>query len=366
VLVSTAPRAADELDWSVGLRGSYSSSSVSGGSFEAVVAPEVSLTLGGEGATLTLGAGAALAVDLVGNVRVADMHVSLDGNVALSADTTLAGSADLSLTQAAPGSPAVLTDTASAPLLFTGTAAGSATTHLGPLELSARISGGRVIEGDETLYDATVIDHADGSSWRDGAGLRVGFAMSPLLTVFADASVDDTRYDAASPSLGVLLDHRIYVLRGGVGYAQGEAVSAEVSGGRAIIDYTDGTLADAGAWVASASVKLVPDEGLTLGATLDTTVAPSGSVAGDTDVAYVVGGNAAYAVNPWLTLRGSAGASATQTVAAGLWSWGYSAGAGLDLTTSEHVAWSADYLFTHDGSGPEDIHRATIGLTIKR
>jgi hypothetical protein len=65
-------------------------------------------------------------------------------------------------------------------------------------------------------------------------------------------------------------------------------------------------------------------------------------------------------------VRGSAGATATQTLGAGTLTFGYGAGAGIDLATSAHTLWSADYLFTHDGGGPEDIHRATLGLTIRR
>jgi hypothetical protein len=357
--------AADGFDWSVGLRGSYSSSSVSGGSFEAVVAPEASVTLGGEGATLTLGAGAELAVDLAGNARLADVHASADGSYVIDSASSLKGSADLSLTQAAPGSPLVPTNTAIAPLTLTGTAEGSGTTRLGPVELTARVNGARVIQGDETLYDATVVGHADDSYWRDGAGLRVGVQMSPLLTVFADGAISDQAFDAASPSLMVRLDNRTYTLRGGVSYSQGSMMDAEASVGRAFIDYGDGSLTDAQAWVAGGSIRVTPDDIVSLEASLDTSIGPSGSVAGDTDVDYELRGNASYAINSWLTLRTSAGATATQTIGAGTTSFGYGAGAGLDLATGSHVTWSADYLFTRDTSVPEDIHRVTVGLKVK-
>ena len=76
-----------------------------------------------------------------------------------------------------------------------------------------------------------------------------------------------------------------------------------------------------------------------------------------------------YQVNPWLTLRGSTGAYRTVTLAAGAIDWGYSAGAGLDLASSRHVVWSADYLFTHDDSsinGRNDTHAVTVGVTVKK
>lgn len=358
--------AADGIDWSVGLRGSYASSSASGGSFEAVAAPEASITLEGEGATLTLGAGAELALDAAGNARFADVHASADGTYAIDPDTSLTGSVDVSLTQEAPGPPILPTNTAIAPLVLTGTAEGSGTTRFGPLDLAARVNGSRVLQGDETLYDASVVGHASDSYWRDGAGLRAGFAMSPLLTAFVDAAVSDQFFDAASPSLAVFLDNRVYTVRGGVAYSQGSVISAEASVGQAFIDYGDGTLIDQSAWIADGAIKITPNDTLTLTAALESTIAPSASIAGDTDVDYALSGNATYVVNSWLTLRGSAGATATQTLGAGTVTFGYGAGAGIDLATSGHAVWSADYAFTHDGAGPEDIHRATLGLMIRR
>jgi hypothetical protein len=357
--------AADAFDWSLGLRGSYASSSVSGGAFEAVAAPEVSLTLGGAGASLTLGTGAELAVDALGQARLADVHASADGTYAIDSTSSLAGSVDLALTQAAPGSPLSPTNTAVAPLTLRGTAEGSGTTRLGPLEVTAGVNGARRVEGQETLYDATVLDHADDSYWRDGATLRVGLAMSPLLTVFAEGAVSDQHFDAATPALAAFLDNRTYTLRGGVSYTQGSLMTAEISAGRGFLDYSDAGLSDGQAWVAGGFIKVTPDDTVELGAALDTAIGPSDTVSGDIDAEYTLSGTASYAVNPWLTLRSSAGARATQVLGTGSLVVGYSAGAGLDLMASAHATWSADYLFTHDGGGPEDTHTVTVGLRIK-
>jgi len=116
-------------------------------------------------------------------------------------------------------------------------------------------------------------------------------------------------------------------------------------------------------------VTFTPDETTTLVGSLNTSLAPSTVVSGDTDVGYTLSGTAKYQVNPWLTLRGSAGAYRTVTLAAGAIDWGYSAGAGLDLASSRHVVWSADYLFTHDDSsinGRNDTHAVTVGVTVKK
>jgi opacity protein-like surface antigen len=76
-----------------------------------------------------------------------------------------------------------------------------------------------------------------------------------------------------------------------------------------------------------------------------------------------------YVVNPWLTLRSSASWTRTLTLGNGRNAWGYSAGAGLDLMTSRHVVWTADYLFNHDVPAVDpasDTHTVTVGVKFKR
>jgi hypothetical protein len=154
-----------------------------------------------------------------------------------------------------------------------------------------------------------------------------------------------------------------------VSYTDPGNLTAEASVGRAWLDYTDPVLTDQPAWVADASVSLTPDETLTLSGALETSLGPSTDTPGDTDVGYTLTGEARYLVNPWLTLRGSAGADRTVTLGTGGIDWGYSAGAGFDWATSRHLFWSADYLFTHDDSssnGITDTHAVTVGVTVKR
>ena len=117
------------------------------------------------------------------------------------------------------------------------------------------------------------------------------------------------------------------------------------------------------------SVSFTPDETTTLSAALNTSLMPSDKVDGDTDANYTLTGTARYMVNPWLTLRGSAGANYTRTLGSGDTDWGYGLGAGFDLSTSRHVVWSADYLFAHDDStidGIKDSQTVTLGVLFKK
>ena len=65
----------------------------------------------------------------------------------------------------------------------------------------------------------------------------------------------------------------------------------------------------------------------------------------------------------------NSGKAATAGAGAGSWAASETAGAGLDLQTSRHLVWSADYLFSHDVPAVDpasDTHRVTVGVTIKR
>lgn len=351
-----------DVDWSVALRGGYTSNTGGGSAFASVV-PRVELTMQGATAATTLGADAELTVDDPAAVRLGLVHTRAATRLGLDENTALEGSVDLSYAQLAANDSDLPANTAVAPYEITGDAAGSATTRMGAFDLTARAGARRFIDGPTTLADNTVIDNASQSYWRAGGGLRAGFEISPLVTVFADGSVTAQAFDAPSSTLLVPLDNRVYELRGGATFSPNALVSAEISAGRVWLDYSAGSLADAGDWVYDASVEFRPDETMTLRAGLATSIGPSDVVAGDTDVAYALTASASYGVNPWLLLRGNAAWTGTNTLAAGTFGSSYSAGLGFDLATSAHTVWTGDYAFAHKGT---DTHTVTVGLTIRR
>ena len=360
-----------DLDWSVGLRGSYTNDSVTGKRYEAIVAPEISLTRPNANGTTSLSSGAELSVDQNKAVRVDDLHASAAADFQLDQDTLLKGSFDLSVTQGSPfdSNSSLPTNTAIAPREFTGTATGSAARKLGKFTLTGTLTGERFIEGPTTLTDTSTVDNTDQSFWLGTATLRSALDFTPHVSVFVEGSESYQKFDAASPTLLTFLDGRTLTLRGGVSYTQEGTLAAEASVGRAWLDYADPSLTDQPAWVYNASVSFTPSETLTLSSALDTSLGPSVDTAGDTDVGYTLSGGAKYVVNPWLTLRGSASTDRTVTLGNGDIDWGYSAGAGLDLAESKHVVWSADYLFSHrEPTLPPvtNTHTITVGVTIKR
>ena len=358
-----------DIDWSVALRGGYSSDNINGPRYEAIVAPEVTLSREGERDAASLTTGAELSIDQNKTVRVDDLHLNAASRFDLDELTQLNGGLDLSMTQASPYDPSLPANTAMAPREITGTATGAVTRKFGQFDATATLTGTRFVEGPTTLLDHSTIDNTDQSYWLGSGDLRVGYEMTPLLSVFADGEYSYQKFDAASPSLGQFLNGHTYTLRGGLSYTQPGTLTAEASVGRAWLDYDAASITDNAAWVYKASLSFTPDETLTLVGALDTSLGPSSDDIGDTDAAYTLTGTAKYQVNPWLTLRGSAALDRTVTQGSGAIAWGYSAGAGFDLATSRHVAWTADYLFSHDestGDPMRNTHAVTLGVKLKK
>ena len=358
-----------DIDWSVGLRGSYSSNTLTGGAAEAVVAPSVTLTRRGERTQTTLTSSGAFALDGTGAVRVDELRAGGKSSYDFDEWTKLSGSFDLSQTQLRPSDSSLPANTAIPPIDLTASASVSVRRRLAQFDLTARLRGERFIEGPTTLTDSSTIDNSSQSSSLGEAGFRLGYELTPLVSLFVDGSGSYEAFDAASPSLGKYLNGRTTQLRGGLSYALAGTLTAEVSAGRAWYDYTDPSISDAPGWVYGASVTFTPDETLTLGGALDSSIGPSSNAPGETDVDYKLTASSGYQVNPWLKLRGTASYDRTLAVGSGNVASGYSLGAGLDLMTTRHTVWTADYLFAHDqpASDPaSDKHTVTVGVTFKR
>ena len=358
-----------DLDWNLGLRGSYSTDSVSGVTLEGIVAPQVTFTRQGERDQTSLDVGGAFGVEQDKTMRIEDAHINGASTYQLDSLSRLDGTVNLTLTQDKPDDASLPTGTKIPPLMFTGTAAGKVTRNLGRFDLVGSLTGERFLESQTVLNNGTTVSNVDQNFWSGGGELRLGFELTPVTSVFVDGSAGIQKYDAPNPGLLKFFDNRTYTLRGGVSYKVPDFIEAETSVGRAWLDYTDPTLTDSAGWVFDSSVSFTPDETTTLSAALNTSLMPSDKVDGDTDANYTLTGTARYMVNPWLTLRGSAGANYTRTLGSGDTDWGYGLGAGFDLSTSRHVVWSADYLFAHDDStidGIKDSQTVTLGVLFKK
>ena len=365
---STEEGATSGIDWSVGLRGSYAANSLTGGKPSLALTPEASLTLGGESSTTTYGVGTELVVDDTGQARISDLHAGVTSTFRLGPTTTLAGSITGVMTQN-PDDTNLPANTLIAPVELDGTAQGSITQDMGKVDATLTLDGERYSIGPTTLDDLSTVDNTHKSYWQGGATLRLGYELTPLLGAFIEGEASAQKFDAADPTLLKFLDGREYQLRAGLSFTQGSIISAEASIGRGWLDYLDGSLTDTQSWVYNGSLTFRPDETLSLTGALETSLDPSASVPGDTDVGLVLRGDAAYTVNPWLTLRASGSWDRTVTLGTGDDSWSLDAGVGLDYRSSRHIVWSADYTYGRDYAPPtplNDTHTLSVGVRVSR
>lgn len=357
------------IDWSVGLRGSYASNSITGGKPSLALTPEVSLTLGGESSTTTYGAGSELTVDGTGQARIDDLHAGITSTLRLGSTTTLGGAINGVLTQMDRGDSSLPANTLIAPTVVDGTAQASVTQDMGRFDGKLTLDGRRYMMGATTLNDLSTVDNTHRSYWEGGATLRLGYEITPLSSAFVEGEASVQKFDAPDPTVLAYLDGREYQLRAGLSYTYGSIISAEASVGRGWLDYVDGALTDTQSWVYNGSLTFRPDETVSLTGALETTLDPSTSTPGDTDMGVTLSGNAAYRVNPWLTLRASSAWDRTVTLGTGAASWSLDAGVGVDYRSSRHIVWSADYAYGRDYAPPtplNDTHTVSVGVRVNR
>jgi len=366
-----APDAAPwaETDWSLGLRGSLADDGAGGSRFEAHLLPSLSATR----ATPRLSYGATANGDITrddgGGLAVNDLRLGLKSSYLLGWGGTLDGSGSLEMSREDVSAPDVPDDVAATPVELSGSANGAYTQKLGRFSLTLKGNGGRDIYGTTTLRDGTVEDNSSQNNWNFGGGLRAGFALTPVVGLFAVAEAGRTLFDAVDPSLGKSLNNNQYSLMAGASAQWGERLSAEASAGVGLARFDDASLADIVATLYDASVTYRPTEALTLAGSVTSSIGATGpNGSGTAKVGYIATAGAAYAVNDWLDWRSSLdwhnayypGSSGTDR--------GHGFGAGADYLLNGHTRLSADYAFEHsDISGTaQDEQTVSLGVTVHK
>jgi hypothetical protein len=353
------------LDWNVSLRGQYTVDGT-GGHYKTIVAPEATLSLGGPTGNNAFSAGGEISVDSTGTAAIDELHATAHSEDAFDEDTSLTQDLDLTLEQLLPTDSTLPVGTTVAPLEFTGKAQAGVRREFEPFYVTGTGSVTRFIEGPSTVGGSSV-DNTSKSYWLANAGLRLGYEITPLMSVFVDGQQNYQKFDAPDPTISTYLDGATTTLQAGVAVKNENYFSAEASAGWAWHNYTDGALTDRGAWVYNANIDFSPDDALNLGGSVNTIIAPSTLVPGDTDVQTAVAANVGVKVGEGVKLRGSADWSQTNTVGTGQISNGYSVGTGLDFSPSAQTVWSADYLVKHSFVPPgpaTDSQAVTLGIKV--
>lgn len=358
-----------ELDWQLGLRGAVIQSD-SGTEFEFLALPEATLTHNTMRGGYSVGASSELSYDLGGNVRVDALTLEGSADYNFDAVTTAGLKGSFTLSQDDPSDPGYAPNVATAPLVVGGQVEATGKRDLGVFEAELRANAGRTAYGETTYDDASTSSNDFQSITVAGVGSRFGYKLTPVVTAFIDGEANYEAYDEASPSLLVKLDNATYEGRAGLNARLLTVLELEGSLGLGHRDFGDVSLNDFTAVLYDAKAILRPDETLTLTGTLSTSLTSPGTTSGATaKLTYAATGEAAYQVNPWLKLRGSAGWSEAhyQGIATDEYKWNF--GIGADYLLNEHMDATADYTFSRSTTTPapaEDEQRVMLGLNIHR
>lgn len=357
------------IDWSVGLRGAYTSDK-QGGRYELQLLPSISASHDGGRWTWNGSASATLVRQQDGQARIAALRLSTGGDYALDPATTLTGNAALSITQASSTAFGTASNVLTQPIVVSGALDGAVSRDLGRITLTLRGSLDRAITGPTTLTDLTQADNASQNSWSYGAGLRVGYEMTPIWTLFADAGAERQVYDRPSQTLLVPLDGTTYTLKTGVTGQWDNVLTLEGSVGVALKRFDAASLSNVQATLFDGRIVFRPDPTWTLTGTVSSSIdAPGSSSPGSARINYAAIGEVAYQVNRWLSLRGSVGWRQATTVGTTTVETGTDLTLGADYRLNAHTALTADYTFSRNQATPnpaEDSHVIGLGIRLSR
>lgn len=357
-----------ELDWSIGLKGSYTSSS-DGNGFVTTLNPGFTATHQGVRTDLVLDGSATLARGNDGNLGATDLALELKASTMLDANTTLSGNARLGLSQDLPATPGLSPLITTPPQVLTGALGGGMDRRFGQFNLGLKGALERTIYGPTTRTDTGVTDNSDQNVWQGDATLRLGLQATPIFEVFGEASLGRDWFDHAGAG-GSKPDATSRALRAGISGNWNGIFSASASMGVGQHDFDAAGLGDITTRLYDASITYSPDSTLNLTASLSTTVTPTGSdSSGTARVAHTALANVDYTVNSWLRLRASADWGRSLLEGSGETERSHGLGAGADYKVNARTAVSADYGYAHrdnSATGPFDSHTVSLGVTLKR
>lgn len=369
--VSTPVASSDHADlaYGISLRGAYVRSE-GGERFEMLAIPSIGFSRSVRAADVTLDASATLVQPRSDDPRIADAEVAFDTEYRLSPSADLAFNADFALSQDDPQALTVDTaDLITAPLIVSGGLGAAYTQTFGRLDATVSLGLDREWVGSSTRSDGIEIDNDDESYTHYEGGLRLGYAVTPVLEIFGQGTAGRTDFDGADPDLGLNRNGADYTLRGGIAGNWNDVLVAELSLGSGWRDYDAGRLADAQSWLYGAVLGYRFNPTTQIVASLETELTP-GEDGGGASTRYLAGLEASHTANSWLGLRASAGlewlAPDDETAASRL----YSAGIGADVLIGPHTSATLDYEYgLREDPGAADArrdeHRVSGGISLQ-
>jgi hypothetical protein len=355
--------------WNLGLRGAYVSNN-DGSHFETLVLPSFGMGMSGGRRSYDLSAGAEFSKSTKEPARINYLWGAFNGSYKLDAATNFDGKLTLDVGQSSINAPWQEDDLANSSIGITLSGEGAVSRTLGRLTFSARGTGERAVFSADTLLDSTAVPMDHKNYWAAGGGLRVGYAMTPILGVFGDLYGSRQMFDRASPSLGLRQDNDTYVAKVGLTGKWENHLEIEGAVGLGLRRFADPGLAEVGSTQYEAKLTYTPNATLTMTAEAfyglgDETVTSTQT----TPIEAELLAGLAYKLNPTVTLRGAAGWNWAQKSGSADAEYEYAAGVGLDYIVNARTTLTADYTYTHgvrEPNPPDIEHRAVVGVTFSK
>ncbi|WDR04840.1 outer membrane beta-barrel protein [Devosia rhodophyticola] len=356
-------------DWTLSLRGTYRRDG-NGERYEAILAPEVSLKHQGNRANLNIDASGEVRQPIKDQISVSGLRLGIDGDYQLDQDTSLTGALGLTIDQPEAGDPGQPSSVASAPTSISGSGSLGVSRQLSRFNVGITGAINRTIYGQSTLTTGAVVDNGDQNIWGVDGELRVGYRVTPIIEVFAQAGVGRDMFDHASPTLLVKTDATSVSLEAGIKGQWGSVLEAEATAGVGLRRFDEASLGEVRSTLYDASVSYLPNSTLRLTGGFTTTVEPPGpDSSGTTRTEYAARGTIDYTINSWLAVNGLANWRTASFSGTANTERGFGLGAGAQYKVNRQTSVTADYAYDHSEStadGTEDSHTVSVGVTLKR
>lgn len=362
-----APSAAP-LDWSVGLRGTYTNSNGQE-TFVTRLTPQFTATRNGGLADLVFSGSADIAkANGQDGLSVTAAGLSLSATAPIASDTTLKAGAALALSQDLPGTPGLSPFVTTPPQVITGSLDLGVDRRFGHVNLGIKGGLDRIQYGPTNRTDTGLTDNSGQNYWSGNTSLRLGYQVTPVLELFGQGELQRDIFDTQTAGLYPNATNRS--LRAGVAGKWNTVWSASASAGVGERIFDEASLGEIRAQLYGFEVSYAPDTTVKLTAGLDTTLSPAGADnPGKGRVQYAAFARAQYDINSWLRVRASADWSHSELVGTGTADRRWALGAGADYAFNAFTKLNADYAYANADnatSGNTQSHQVSLGVTISR
>lgn len=359
-----------DLHYGMSLRGAYVRTDAHE-RFELIAIPEFGLSRHGGATDLDVDASLNIVLPTDSDARVSRAELGATVEHRLSPSAGLSFDTGLALHQDDPtGLTVDDADVAIAPQTLTGHAQMGYVQRFGRFNAGATLELSRNWVGDTTRIDGTTFSNDGDSYTRYEGGVRVGYAVTPLIEVFGAGEAGRSEFDAVDPGLGVFRTSSDLVLRGGIAANWQDVLTLEASVGSGWRQYDAAGLADAQSWLYAASLGYQATATTRFTTSFETDLTPGHGAYGGAITRYGLDLGVRHIANSWLTLRGNAGAAWLVREDGSEDGRRYNAGLGAELVLGPHSTATLDYDYAvreDYGATPteRDEHRISAGVSLR-